>query len=129
MRGTCVCTPSEHERVNELAQTACRMQANWAFLTPSMLSLLTPADIPSLTQLLCVEAQPCTSSSTSSVRSSSRSPNTVTSVSHPSALRAPPPPTHVTFVPCSQSSPSISKLRKMCLARRCRFKRIWEGWR
>lgn len=51
-RGACVCCPSEDERVNSLAAAARRMQVNWAFLTPSVLSLLKPCDIPSLRRLL-----------------------------------------------------------------------------
>lgn len=51
-RGACVCSPSEQERVDELAPAARRMAVNWAFLTPSVLSLLEPRDIPSLKTLL-----------------------------------------------------------------------------
>lgn len=51
-RGACVCCPSEDERVDTLAAAARRMQVNWAFITPSVLSLLQPSDIPSLRRLL-----------------------------------------------------------------------------
>ena len=51
-RGACICSPSEQERVDHLAAAARRMQINWAFLTPSVLSLLEPRDIPSLRRLL-----------------------------------------------------------------------------
>ena len=51
-RGACVCSPSEQERVDDLAAVARRLQVNWAFLTPSVLSLLEPRDIPSLRRLL-----------------------------------------------------------------------------
>jgi len=51
-RGACVCVPSEKERVDDLAAAARRLQVNWAFLTPSVLSLLIPSDIPSLRRLL-----------------------------------------------------------------------------
>lgn len=51
-RGACVCTPSEQERVDSLDAAARRMNVNWAFLTPSVLSLLEPSEIPSLRRLL-----------------------------------------------------------------------------
>jgi amino acid adenylation domain-containing protein len=51
-RGACVCSPSEQERVDNLAAVARRLEVNWAFLTPSVLSLLEPRDIPSLRRLL-----------------------------------------------------------------------------
>ncbi|KAF2013569.1 acetyl-CoA synthetase-like protein [Aaosphaeria arxii CBS 175.79] len=51
-RGACVCSPSEQERVDNLAEAARKLQINWAFLTPSVLSLLDPSDIPSLRRLL-----------------------------------------------------------------------------
>ncbi|KAF2634689.1 acetyl-CoA synthetase-like protein [Massarina eburnea CBS 473.64] len=50
--GGCICSPSEQERVDDVAAAARRMQATWAFLTPSVLSLLQPRDIPSLRTLL-----------------------------------------------------------------------------
>ncbi|KAJ4300806.1 hypothetical protein N0V90_002894 [Kalmusia sp. IMI 367209] len=51
-RGACVCSPSEQERVDDLAAAARRMHVNWAFLTPSVLSLLEPHQVPSLRRLL-----------------------------------------------------------------------------
>lgn len=51
-RGACVCSPSEHERVDDLAAAARRLHVNWAFLTPSVLSLLQPCEVPSLRRLL-----------------------------------------------------------------------------
>ncbi|KAF1969681.1 acetyl-CoA synthetase-like protein [Bimuria novae-zelandiae CBS 107.79] len=51
-RGATVCIPSERERVDDLAGAARRLDVNWAFLTPSVLSLLEPRDIPSLRRLL-----------------------------------------------------------------------------
>lgn len=50
--GACVCIPSDAERMNGLAEAMERMHVNWAFLTPSVASLLHPADVPSLKTLL-----------------------------------------------------------------------------
>lgn len=38
MRGACICSPSEHERLNDLAATCRKLKANWLFLTPSVAS-------------------------------------------------------------------------------------------
>ncbi|KAL5423427.1 hypothetical protein PMIN04_003944 [Paraphaeosphaeria minitans] len=51
-RGACVCSPSERERVDDLAAVARKLEVNWAFLTPSVLSLIEPSDVPSLRRLL-----------------------------------------------------------------------------
>ncbi len=49
--GGCVCIPSESERLNDPAGAMNRFGVNWTFLTPSMASMLTPADVPSLRTL------------------------------------------------------------------------------
>ncbi|CAA9964992.1 HC-toxin synthetase [Pyrenophora teres f. maculata] len=49
--GACVCIPSENERMNDTAGAINRLAVNWSFFTPSMASLLTPADIPGLKTL------------------------------------------------------------------------------
>ncbi|RAH82405.1 amino acid adenylation, partial [Aspergillus japonicus CBS 114.51] len=49
--GGCVCIPSESDRLNALAATICRMQVNFASLTPTVARLLSPADAPSLRTL------------------------------------------------------------------------------
>lgn len=51
-RGACVCSPSERERVDDLAAVARKLKVNWAFLTPSVLSLIEPHDVPTLRRLL-----------------------------------------------------------------------------
>ncbi|KAI0883627.1 acetyl-CoA synthetase-like protein [Annulohypoxylon maeteangense] len=38
--GSCICVPSDHDRMNDLGQAAMRMEANWAMLTPSLVSRL-----------------------------------------------------------------------------------------
>jgi amino acid adenylation domain-containing protein len=49
--GGCVCVPSEHERLNDLAASIVRMQVNTALLTPSVLRLLYPWEVPCLKRL------------------------------------------------------------------------------
>ena len=44
--GGCVCVPSEDQRLNDLAGTIRRLKANLLNATPTMASLLTPADVP-----------------------------------------------------------------------------------
>ncbi|KAH8647284.1 hypothetical protein BX600DRAFT_532785 [Xylariales sp. PMI_506] len=46
--GGCVCVPSEHERLNDLAGSICRMEVNTAVITPSIAELLRPDDVPCL---------------------------------------------------------------------------------
>lgn len=47
-RGACVCVPSAHDRYNDIPGAINRLQANWAFLTPTVASLFDPRDTPSL---------------------------------------------------------------------------------
>lgn len=51
-RGGCICVPSENERRNDLAGAINRFQCNWAFLTPTVASLLPAEGIPSLRKLV-----------------------------------------------------------------------------
>ncbi|KAH6990471.1 hypothetical protein BKA56DRAFT_610075 [Ilyonectria sp. MPI-CAGE-AT-0026] len=51
-RGATVCIPSDHERMNDLAGIMERMGVHWAFLTPSVASLLDPNHVPTLKTLL-----------------------------------------------------------------------------
>ncbi|KAH8805465.1 peptide synthetase [Xylogone sp. PMI_703] len=51
IHGGCVCVPSEHERMNDLAAFINRMNVNWAYLTPTVASLLNPTDVPTLKTL------------------------------------------------------------------------------
>ncbi|GKT56654.1 nonribosomal peptide synthetase [Colletotrichum tofieldiae] len=52
MAGACLCIPSEEERMNNLASCISSMDVNWAMLTPSVASLMSPEDVPSL-EVLC----------------------------------------------------------------------------
>ncbi|KAK8087705.1 hypothetical protein PG997_002666 [Apiospora hydei] len=45
MRGGTVCVPSEFERMNDLGGALKKYRANWACLTPTVASLLTPQDV------------------------------------------------------------------------------------
>ena len=49
--GGCVCIPSEAERQNDLARAMERMQVNQACLTPTVVSLIQPSEVPSLKYL------------------------------------------------------------------------------
>ncbi|KAK3685288.1 hypothetical protein B0T22DRAFT_465275 [Podospora appendiculata] len=53
MRGGCVCVPSEHARINDLAGAINATKANWMFLTPTVADLLSPNDVPGL-ELLAI---------------------------------------------------------------------------
>ncbi|KAM0461612.1 hypothetical protein ACHAPV_004320 [Trichoderma viride] len=50
--GGCICVPSSHDRVNNLAAAIQQMGVNWMFLTPSVAGLLQPQDVPSLKTLV-----------------------------------------------------------------------------
>lgn len=51
MMGGCVCIPTETSRLNGLAASIRAMQANWAFFTPSTVTLLSPDEVPCLQNL------------------------------------------------------------------------------
>lgn len=53
-QGACICLPSEDQLQNDLAGAIRDLNANWAKLTPSVLRLLEPADIPGLQTLITV---------------------------------------------------------------------------
>jgi len=55
--GGCICTPSEHERLSDLAGFIRRARVNWAAFTPSFLRSLEPADVLSLA-FITVHAEP-----------------------------------------------------------------------
>lgn len=55
--GGCLCVPSEHERMNNLAGFMNRTRVNWAYLTPSFTRLLDPASVPGL-ELLLLAGEP-----------------------------------------------------------------------
>ncbi|OBR06389.1 Amino acid adenylation domain-containing protein [Colletotrichum higginsianum IMI 349063] len=52
MVGACLCIPSEEERMNNLARCISSMGVNWAMLTPSVASLMSPEEAPGL-EVLC----------------------------------------------------------------------------
>jgi amino acid adenylation domain-containing protein len=51
-QGGCICVPSEHERVNDLAGAIVRMNVNTACLIPSVARIFRPEDVPCLNTLL-----------------------------------------------------------------------------
>ena len=53
VRGGCVCVPSEYDRINNLSGSIRDSGANWAFLTPTVAHLLSPAKVPNL-KVLCL---------------------------------------------------------------------------
>ncbi|KAF5509992.1 Nonribosomal peptide synthase atnA [Colletotrichum siamense] len=53
MAGACLCIPSEEQRMNDLTACISSMNINWAMLTPSVASLISPGDVPSL-DVLCL---------------------------------------------------------------------------
>lgn len=59
--GGCICIPSEEDRSVNLAQTIGKLNANWAFLTATVLALIHPKDVPSL-RTVCVGGEPIRSS-------------------------------------------------------------------
>lgn len=50
-RGGCVCVPSDHERLNDLAGAINRYGVTMADITPTVACLLQPADVPTLKTL------------------------------------------------------------------------------
>ncbi|KAJ3579284.1 hypothetical protein NPX13_g1281 [Xylaria arbuscula] len=55
--GGCVCIPSDEDRTTALAQAIGKLNANWAFLTSTVLALIHPEEVPSL-QTICVGGEP-----------------------------------------------------------------------
>ncbi|RJE21944.1 nonribosomal peptide synthase [Aspergillus sclerotialis] len=51
IHGGCVCVLSDEERMNNISNAIREREANWAFLTPSLLSVLDPNVVPSLKAL------------------------------------------------------------------------------
>lgn len=52
MVGACVCIPSEHDRLNDVAGAINRLGVNHAVLTPSFVGFLSPAAVPGLRRLV-----------------------------------------------------------------------------
>ncbi|KAL4896609.1 hypothetical protein BDV59DRAFT_198968 [Aspergillus ambiguus] len=59
--GGCICIPSDEDRSVNLAAVIGKLNANWAFLTSTVLALLQPEDVPSL-RTICVGGEPIRSS-------------------------------------------------------------------
>ncbi|KAL9610621.1 MAG: hypothetical protein Q9167_004695 [Letrouitia subvulpina] len=57
--GGCVCIPSGHDKMNNLAYAIESLKANWAFFTPTTAALLDSKDVPSL-RTLVVGGEPVT---------------------------------------------------------------------
>ena len=51
IHGGCTCVPSERDRRNNLSEAISRMNATWAFLTPTVARLLDPHEISSISTL------------------------------------------------------------------------------
>ena len=51
--GGCVCVPSDEDRLNNLAKSICAFDATAVLLTPTVVRLLSPSDIPCLRTLIC----------------------------------------------------------------------------
>ncbi|KAI9745049.1 MAG: hypothetical protein M1818_001327 [Claussenomyces sp. TS43310] len=52
MQGGCICVPSEADRMSNLASSIRTLNADWAFLTPTVASLVHPGDVPNLKTLV-----------------------------------------------------------------------------
>jgi non-ribosomal peptide synthetase component F len=52
MTGACICVPSPHDRMNNIAAAINKLEANVAFLTPTVASLLKPEDVPGLKRMV-----------------------------------------------------------------------------
>lgn len=51
-RGGCICIPSEADRMNQLAQSITSMEADSILLTPTVLRLLSPQEVPTLRNVI-----------------------------------------------------------------------------
>ena len=52
IQGGCICTPSKHQRLNDVAQFIRQSDANWAFLTPSLARQIEPGQVRGLKTLI-----------------------------------------------------------------------------
>ena len=53
LQGGCICVPSEYERINDLAGAIVRMNVTAACLTPSVVRILHPDEVPCLETISC----------------------------------------------------------------------------
>lgn len=56
VQGGCVCVPSEEERRGNIAEAINRMKVNWMVLTPSFVSTIDPATVPTV-EGLCLAGE------------------------------------------------------------------------
>ena len=52
MAGGCVCVPSDHDRLNNLAAVVNRFEVNFMDITPTVASFLQPSDVPTLKSMV-----------------------------------------------------------------------------
>jgi len=71
MRHGTVCVPSEFERMNDLPAALKKYGANWAFMTPSLASMLSPRDLEGL-KLIAVGGEMLRKETISTLASSTR---------------------------------------------------------
>lgn len=50
--GGCICIPSEEDRMGAFTSVMNKMQVNWVLFTPSVASLITPEEVPTLQTLV-----------------------------------------------------------------------------
>jgi len=50
--GGCICIPSEEDRMDRLAQSMTELDANFVLLTPTVLRLLSPEDVPTMKNII-----------------------------------------------------------------------------
>lgn len=50
--GGCICIPSEEDRMDRLAQSMTALDANFVLLTPTVLRLLSPEDVPTMQNII-----------------------------------------------------------------------------
>jgi non-ribosomal peptide synthetase component F len=50
--GGCICVPSDADRLNHLAKAMNQLEVNWACLTPSVMRILRPEEVPTLKTLV-----------------------------------------------------------------------------
>lgn len=51
LAGGCLCIPSEHDRLNDLAGSVTRLQTNWASFSPFAVKILSPDSVTSIKTL------------------------------------------------------------------------------
>ena len=54
--GSCICIPSDEDRMDNIVKSMTDMRVNWAILTPSVASLIDPTEVP-LLEVLCLAGE------------------------------------------------------------------------